>query len=79
MTVAYEEFVDFIAGGTTPESVIAYQPSAAAKERVAELIARSKTSSLTSDETSELNHFLQIEHLLRLAKARARLRLTPRA
>ena len=75
MSVAYEEFVDFIAGGTTPESVIAFQPSEATKERVADLIRREKTTGLSPDEVAELNQCMQIEHLMRLAKARARIRL----
>ena len=72
MTIAYEEFVDFIAGGTTPGSVVAFRPSEATKARVADLIHRQKMTGLSPDETAELNHFLQIEHLMRLAKARAR-------
>ncbi len=76
MAVAYEEFVDFIAGVVPPERLIAFQPSQAAKAHVEDLIGRSKTTGLTTEETSELDHYLQIEHLLRLAKARAQLRLT---
>ena len=76
MILAYEEFVDFIAGGTTPSSVVAFQPSEAAKAKVADLIRRQKTTGLSPDETVELNSFLQIEHLMRLAKARARQRLS---
>lgn len=72
MIVAYDEIVDFIAGGNTPQSVIDFRPSDETKAHVAELIRRQKAESLTSDETAELNHFLQIEHLMRLAKARAR-------
>jgi hypothetical protein len=69
---AYEEVIDFIAEGTTPDSIIAFQPSETAKQRVADLIRREKTTGLTSDETSELNHYMELEHLMRLAKARAR-------
>ena len=75
MILAYEEFVDFRAGGTTPQGVIDFRPSDAAKARVADLIRRQKTASLSADETAELNQYLQIEHLMRLAKARARQRL----
>jgi methylase of polypeptide subunit release factors len=39
---AYDEIIDFIAAGLTPTSLIAFQPSEAAKERVAELIFREK-------------------------------------
>jgi hypothetical protein len=70
--LAYEELVDFIAAGTTPDGVVAFQPSQATKTYVADLIHRQKTSGLSSDETAELEHFLHIEHVMRLAKARAR-------
>lgn len=69
---AYEEVVDFIAGGTTPSSVAAFRPSSETRERVADLIYREKTHGLSPEETSELDHYMQIEHLMRLAKARAK-------
>ena len=75
MILAYDEFVDFIANGTTPQAVVDFQPSTETKEQVADLIRRQKTQSLSPEETAELNHYLQIEHLMRLAKARARQRL----
>lgn len=68
---AYEEIIEFIAAGTSPNSVIAYQPSQSAKDRVADLISREKIDGLTPDEKTELDHYLQIEHIMRLAKARA--------
>jgi hypothetical protein len=69
---AYEEVVDFIAGGTTPSTVASYRPSPEVRERVADLIHREKNEGLSSEETSELDHYMQIEHLMRLAKARAK-------
>jgi hypothetical protein len=75
MILAYDEFVDFIAGGSTPQSVIDFRPSEETKAHVADLIRRQKTESLSPDETAELTQYLQIEHLMRLAKARARQRL----
>lgn len=75
MILAYEEFVDFLAAGATPQGVIDFRPSEAAKARVADLIRRQKAAPLSADETAELNHYLHIEHLMRLAKARARQRL----
>jgi hypothetical protein len=38
---------------------------------VADLILREKTEGLSRDEKSELDRYMVIEHLLRLAKARA--------
>ena len=65
MILAYEEFVEFLAGGTTPQGVIDFHPSDVAKARVAELIGLQKTASLSPDEIDELNQFLLIEHLMR--------------
>jgi hypothetical protein len=68
---AYLEFIDFIAAGTTPEQIVAFRPSAQAQERVEDLIAREKEDQLSPDEQAELDHFFQLEHILRVAKARA--------
>jgi hypothetical protein len=72
ITKAYDEIIDFIAQGNDPHSVSAYQPSEAVKERVYELLNREKSGILTSEECSELSHCLQLEHLMRLANARAK-------
>ncbi len=69
---AYDEIIEFIASGTSPVSVIAFNLSESAKTRVEELIHREKTVGLSTDEKSELDLYMQLEHLMRLAKARAR-------
>lgn len=71
-TKSYDELIDFIAAGTTPEAVIAFRPSASVQQRVAELVERSKDSSISSEEQSELDDYLQLEHIMIMAKARAR-------
>ena len=72
MIRAYNEIVDFIAAGTTPQAVAAFCASSETKDRVAELIHSEKTDGLSANERSELDHYLEIEHLMRLAKAKAR-------
>lgn len=72
-TKAYEEVVDFIAAGTSPASVAAFRPSKAARERVSTLVSQEKAGGLNAAETTELDNYVQMEHLMRLAKARARL------
>jgi len=69
--LAYQEIVEFIAAAN-PSSVVAFRPSEAARSRVEELITLEKTSGLSGEERSELDNYLQLEHLMRLAKARAR-------
>jgi hypothetical protein len=75
MNVAYDEFVDFLAAGTTPQGLIDFRPSETTRSKVAELIHRQKTASLSAEENAELACYLQFEPILRLAKARARQRL----
>ncbi len=72
MIRAYEEIVDFIAAGTTPQAVAQFEPSQQTKDHVADLIHREKTTGLSPEEASELDYYLRVEHLMRLAKARAR-------
>ena len=67
----YEELVDFIAS-LGPRQMVDFKPSEPARQRVWELIERQKAASLSPEEKSELDHYLEIEHLMRLAKARAR-------
>jgi hypothetical protein len=67
---AFDEVIEFIAS-SSPQNVIAFHPSEEAKARVADLIFREKTEGLREDEKSELDRYLQIEHLVRFAKARA--------
>ncbi|MBF0240701.1 MAG: hypothetical protein HQM12_23635 [SAR324 cluster bacterium] len=67
----YDEVIDFIATGTTPGSIIAFQPSPEVKERVFELIQKEKTAGISEDEKTELEHYMHLEHLMRLIKAKA--------
>ncbi|NUQ37314.1 MAG: hypothetical protein HUU23_05850 [Caldilineales bacterium] len=69
---AYEEVVDFIAAGTNPGSVVAFSPSPEAKARVFDLIECEKRTGLSAEEKQELDSYMQLEHIMRLAKARAR-------
>lgn len=68
----YSEIIDFIAA-SNPQAVIDFRPSLDAQNRLYELIEREKSSSLSLEEKSELDHFLELEHILRMAKAKARL------
>lgn len=76
ITRAYEEVIEFIAAGTSPRGIAEYRPSEQARARVADLVAREKTTGLTPDEASELQSYLHLEHIMRLARARARQHLS---
>jgi hypothetical protein len=70
-TKVYDEIIDFIATGTSPQSVIDFKLSTAAQERLEDLVYRHKTGELTPEEKKELDYFLTLEHIMTLAKARA--------
>jgi hypothetical protein len=69
----YGELADLIAQGGGPEAVLAFRSSDAVQERAYELVDRKRHGSLTPEEATELNAFVDREHILRLAKVRARL------
>ncbi len=71
-TKSYDEIIDFIAAGTTPEAVAAFRPSESVQQRVTGLVERSRDGSLSGEEQSELEDYLQLEHIMIMAKARAR-------
>ncbi len=71
----YDEVIEFIAAGSTPEQVVAFAPSESVRLHVADLIHRQKTTGIEAEEAAELEQFVQLEHVMRMAKARARQRL----
>jgi hypothetical protein len=58
--------------GADKKALIPGEPLAEeARSRVADLIRREKAAGLSSAEASEPEHYQRLEHLMRLAKARA--------
>jgi hypothetical protein len=70
---AYDEIVDLFARGSGPAEVLQFRPSRAAQRKVRFLLDRNKKGKLTEDEAAELEQLGQLEHLVQLVKARARL------
>ena len=73
--IAYNEIVSFITTEIKPQQIIDFHPSEKTTNRVYELIDKEKREQLTSEEQSELEHYLLLEHLMRLAKAQAFIQL----
>ena len=72
--LAYEEVAEFLAQ-LDPIKLLELKPSAEVQERVEALIEKKKETGLTADEQYELDRYLALEHLMALAKARARIHL----
>ena len=67
----YEEIVAFNAETAGAEKLGAFKPSAAAEQRVAELLQKQKNGTLRARENEELQRFVQLDHVMSLAKASA--------
>ncbi len=70
----FEEIVKFIADTAGAEKLAAFKPSNAAEQRVAELMTKQQDGSLRPKESEELQLFVQLDHVMSLAKAKARAR-----
>ena len=53
--IAYTEFVDFLARGTSPQEIIDYRPSDEVQARVFYLLAQNRAQQLSEAEASELS------------------------
>ncbi len=72
------EVLEFLATLPTPEETLALRPSPALQQRMSELLEKNRTSGLSSDERDELQRYEYLEHLVRMAKGRALLKLKAR-
>lgn len=72
---AFDEIVDFITSAPRPEQILAFRPSEKSVKRLEELVQKNQEGDLDEKEKHELQQFMLVEHLMRLAKARARQRL----
>lgn len=67
----FEEIVKFIADAAGAEKLSAFKPSPTAERRVAELLAKQQSGTLRPKECEELQLFVQLDHVMSLAKAKA--------
>jgi hypothetical protein len=69
--------IDVLTSQPTPEQVMALQPSPELQARISVLLERRKEGALSDEEESELDRYFYLEHLARMAKAKAYQHLTP--
>jgi hypothetical protein len=71
---AYHEanaVLDMLAQQPDPRAVLNLAPSPVLQDRLGELLNRSKAGELSREEALELERYLTVEHLVRLAKGHA--------
>ena len=69
---ARDEVLDFLVGHLPSQACSELHPSEAAPQRIWALIEKEKEFGLMPEEKVELDDYLKLEHLLVLAKAKAR-------
>jgi len=73
--VGASEVLEFLAALPTPEEIIRLRPSERLEKRVSELLEKSRSGQLTAAEESEWERYEYLEHLVRMAKAAAHMKL----
>ncbi|BAT53426.1 hypothetical protein NOS3756_23860 [Nostoc sp. NIES-3756] len=66
-----KQIIALLASQPTPEQILAIRPSPEFQARVSDLLAQSKVGTLSAKGEAELERYLTIEHLVRMAKAHA--------
>lgn len=66
----YDELAFFLAN-LSPRKVLAYKASSKAQQRVSILLEKNSSTGLTPDENAEMERYMTVEHIVRLAKAKA--------
>lgn len=71
-----DEVIDFITSFPKPQQILDYKASPALQERVENLVYKKKTSELSSEEVLELERYLLLQHIMIMAKKRAKKQLS---
>jgi hypothetical protein len=66
----YDDLAQFLAS-LSPRRVIAYKATPKAQARVNQLLEKNKVVGLTPEENAEMERHMTVEHIVRLAKAKA--------
>ena len=73
----YEEVLEFLSQGPSAQQIIAFRPGLEAQERFSQLLEINRERTLTVEEEEELDHYVCIEQMMSLLKAKAYNRLDP--
>ena len=68
----YDEMIDFITSVPRPEEIVSFSPSEASQLRLEDLQFKRREEGLTEDELHELEQFVMAEHIMRIAKVKAK-------
>jgi hypothetical protein len=66
-----QEIISLLASQATPSQILAIRPSPEFQARVSNLLSQSKAGTLSAKGEAELERYMTLEHLVRLAKIHA--------
>jgi hypothetical protein len=69
------EVVEFLASLPTPEAIVALRPSETLQTQISNLLEKNRTVGLTPEDEKIWQGYQYLEHIVRMAKARAFLKL----
>ncbi len=72
----YQEFIDFITSEPGLQAMADYRLSERNEARLSLLLEKNKVGTLSSEEQSELDDYLRLEHIMRMMKYCAYEKLT---
>jgi len=73
------DILELLAGLPAPEEILCLRPSSRLAERVSQLLAKSRARAMTPADEEEWERYEYLEHLVRVAKAAAQIKLAPSA
>jgi hypothetical protein len=71
----FRDVAELLTSLPSPEEVLALRPSVSMARRSEELLQKSRGRSLSPDEQTEWDEIMRAEHLVRMAKAQAAIKL----
>lgn len=70
-----DSVVELLTSSPKPEDVLSYKLPEDLQQRASYLLERNREGLITANEKEELDQFIFLEHVFRVAKARARIQL----
>ena len=68
----FDEIIDFITSIPQPQQILNYKSSKSTQNRLDDLLEKKRNEQLNDNELHELDQFIMTEHIMRIAKIKAK-------
>ena len=73
----FDEILEFLASGPTPQQIVAYEPPDTLQQRLSYLLEQNRQDNLSAEEKGELEEFLRMNRFMSRLRLLARQKITP--